>query len=256
MSWDDEERRTRSVGGVKVTIDGRHGVQHHEHGGLFVGLILILIGTAFLLDHLGVLPVGQVYRFWPLILVLFGISNFFSYANRGFGIFLVVAGAVLQLKTLGLIHITFAELWPLAIIGVGFLVLWGALRAPRVRVEIPGDITDALSATAIFGGVERRITAQDFKGGNATAIFGGIELDLRDAQIEGNEAVIVIDCIFGGVEIRVPDSWEVRSSGLPVFGGYSDKTRRSAASSSPQNTPAKILTLAGTVIFGGVEVKN
>jgi len=44
---------------------------------MFFGLILILIGTLFLLQNLGLLPVGIWSIFWPSLLILLGIYFIF-----------------------------------------------------------------------------------------------------------------------------------------------------------------------------------
>jgi len=41
---------------------------------------------------------------------------------------------------------------------------------------------------------------KNFRGGRLVAVFGGIEIDLWQAEMEGDEAVLQIDAIFGGVE--------------------------------------------------------
>ncbi|HXN53549.1 MAG TPA: DUF5668 domain-containing protein [Candidatus Acidoferrum sp.] len=231
--------------------------------GLVWGAIIVLIGVALLLDHMGIAPFDRLYRFWPMILVAFGIMNIVTESNRGFGLLLIGAGIILQLNKLGFLHLTFAELWPLAIIGVGLLVMWGSLetrgflrsKTMADSAAQGGGLQSTLNAVAVFGGSERAISSQNFRGGKATSIFGGIELDFRDADIEGEEAVLEINCIFGGVEIRVPETWHVHSRSLPVFGGYTDKTR---ATKTPGETSIKKKTLiiTGMVLFGGVDIRN
>jgi predicted membrane protein len=105
--------------------------------------------------------------------------------------------------------------------------------------------------TAIFGGVDRHISAQDFHGAQCTAIFGGCKIDLRDAQIQGNEAVLETYAIFGGVEIRVPRDWEVVNRSVAIFGGTRDHRPGSRSGSD-----AKTLVLKGATIFGGVSVRD
>jgi len=105
--------------------------------------------------------------------------------------------------------------------------------------------------TAVFGGVNRHIAAQDFHGAQCTAIFGGCKIDLRDAQMPGHEAVVETYAIFGGVEIRVPDDWEVVNRNLSLFGGVNDRTRRSVSGPA-----TKTLILNGATIFGGTTVRN
>lgn len=104
---------------------------------------------------------------------------------------------------------------------------------------------------AVFGGVDRHISAQDFHGAQCTAVFGGCKIDLRDAQIQGSEAVLATYAIFGGVEIRVPDDWEVVNRNTSIFGGVDDRTRQSS-----RGRGTKTLILDGMTIFGGTSVKN
>lgn len=103
---------------------------------------------------------------------------------------------------------------------------------------------------ALFGGVDRHISAQDFRGAQCIAVFGACKIDLRDAQIQGREAVVEAIAIFGGVEVRVPEDWEVVNHGFAIFGGMGDQKRHFPGGST------KTLILQGASIFGGVEVKN
>jgi len=105
--------------------------------------------------------------------------------------------------------------------------------------------------TAVFGGVDRHISAQDFRGTQCTAVFGACKIDLRDAQIQGREAVLETYAIFGGVEIRVPQDWEVVNRSIAVFGGIDDHRRE-----PPSGPGTKTLILNGAAVFGGVTVKD
>ena len=229
------------------------------------GVIIVLVGTALLLHHLGIIPFDPVARFWPLIIVVFGVMNLMTRSGRFFGFLLILAGAVLQLNRLGITHFSFADLWPIALIAVGLLLMWGSLETRgflRAKAKVIKDFRDQvtgasdpltmLNAVAIFGGCERRVSGQNFQGGRATAVFGGIELDFRDADME-DEAILEINCVFGGVEIRVPETWHVHSRNLPVFGGYEDKTRHP---NNPAVGSPKTLIVTGMIVFGGIEIKN
>jgi Cell wall-active antibiotics response 4TMS YvqF len=107
--------------------------------------------------------------------------------------------------------------------------------------------------SSIFGHIGRRIISKNFRGGKIAAVFGGFELDLTQAEIEGSQAVLHADTVFGGGEIRVPDTWEVTVKGAGVFGGYSNETRQ-----HPPENPANVkrLIIRGAAVFGGVVVKN
>jgi predicted membrane protein len=233
--------------------------------GFVWGLLIALVGTALLLHQLGIIPIDLVARFWPMILVLFGVMNLTTRSGSFFGILLILAGTVLQLNRLGITHLSFADLWPIALIAVGLLLMWGSLETrgflrskakafKDFRDQVTGatDPLTMLNAVAVFGGCERRVAGLNFQGGRATAVFGGIELDFRDADMQ-DEAILEINCIFGGVEIRVPETWHVHSRNLPVFGGYEDKTRHP---NNPAVGSPKTLIVTGMVIFGGIEIKN
>ena len=57
--------------------------------GLFWGAFLVLGGVALLLDHMGIISVDRLWRFWPLLLVCAGIPNIMSRERRLWGILLI-----------------------------------------------------------------------------------------------------------------------------------------------------------------------
>ena len=221
--------------------------------GLVAGMIFIAIGTILLLDRLGILYAQDVLRFWPVILILIGLCSLLNRECVGGqvgGAILTVLGAILLVDRLGYWHVHFRDLWPLLLIAVGMLLLWRAVEGRRTP---PAASTSGLDEWAIFGGVERRITAQDFEGGKALAIFGGVELDLTQAAMKGNQAIVEANAIFGGIELRVPESWAVTLRGVGVFGGYGDQTRHPKPAAGPET---KELVVRGGAVFGAVEVRN
>ena len=58
--------------------------------------------------------------------------------------------------------------------------------------------------------------------------------------------------MFGGIDIRVPETWQVVVRGAGIFGGYEDKTWRAGA--SDEKKPR--LIVSGFAVFGGVVVKT
>ncbi len=247
----DQRQRPRVIGGIVI---GSRMNSEASRVGLVWGALLVTAGIALLLDHLGIITIGSIFRFWPMIIVFFGVGHLLTPSNRTWGAILIVVGTLFQLNSLGITHVHFADLWPLAIIAVGLILMWGALKGPSLP-KSSADSPDMFNAVAIFSGCERRVKSQNFKGGRATSIFGGVELDLRDAKIEGDEATIEVNCIFGGAEIRVPDSWNVNSKSIPILGGFSDKTHISSAE-DPAGGKRKTLVVTGVVVFGGVEIDN
>lgn len=251
LNWRNETPGRRS-GPLVVGID----LRGRGRGGLLMGAILVLVGLAFLLDHMGYVSVYSVWRFWPMLVVLGGVLNFVS-RNRPWGLFLMAVGVLLQLNELGITHFGWRDFWPMMLIALGILVLWGSFgwrKSPPVSASRGGDPRTTLNEAVVFGGLERRMISQDFQGGDITAIFGGVELDLTEAHILGNEATLAITAIFGGVELRIPVGWQIAFRGAPIFGGVEDKTR--TAHVDDPASPLKTLVITGAVIFGGLEIKN
>jgi len=102
--------------------------------------------------------------------------------------------------------------------------------------------------TAFLGGVTRKYSSANFRRGEAEAIMGGVDLDFRDANIEGDEARLDVTAIMGGVKIRVPRTWVVVNRVTPILGGVDDNTDSADGS--------KRLVIEGTVLMGGLEIKN
>ena len=104
------------------------------------------------------------------------------------------------------------------------------------------------SANAFLSGVEQEIHSSAFRGADVSVFMGGADLDLRNASIEGDEARIDLSVTMGGVEIRVPRDWTVDNRLTPVLGGVENHTRSTGS--------GKRLVVVGSVVMGGVEIKN
>lgn len=220
---------------------------------LIAGIILVAIGILFGLDNLGLATVPDVTRLWPLILVAIGLAQirgrFFTGSVAGH--VLLGLGILFLLHEYHVIRHPLTFFWPVVLVFVGLRIVFGSQTFARTDAGATADAT--LGHFAAFAGINRRINSQDFRGGDLGAFCGGWDVDLRQAGIAGDEAVIDVFVWWGGGEIKVPASWDVVVKVLPLFGGVSDRTAHPA----PQEGVApKRLVLTGTVVMGGVEVKN
>ena len=73
--------------------------------------------------------------------------------------------------------------------------------------------------------------------------------------MQADSAILDVNSIFGGCEIRVPETWTIVTEGQGIFGGYTDATRQTGVEDL-NNPRKKTLLIRGAAIFGGVEVKN
>lgn len=226
--------------------------------GLIPGLILVAIGTIFLLDHMGIISGEMLWRFWPLTIVAVGLLKFFKEGERAVGIGFILVGALLQMYKLGIVGLSWGTIWPFLLIVAGASMIWSRfeiIQIPGMRGSTVSDSRETLNEHALFGGVERRVNVNNFRGGMISAIFGGVEVDFRSADIEGEEAVILVEAIFGGVELTVPDRWNVSFQGQSIFAGFTDETRQPLPEPAG-STGRKTLILRGRAVFGGISVKN
>jgi len=211
---------------------------------LVVGLAVMLVGFLLALDSLGWADAGALFRYWPLALVAVGVTKLVtSGGRRSGGFFLIVLGAALLALNLG--WLSFPRVAAIVLFLVGARIAWHALvPAAGVPVGAPAS-TDVV---AILGGSKRAVSG-DYRGGQAFAFMGGSEVDLRRASMSRDEAVLDVFVFWGGIEVKVPEEWEVVSRGLPILGGFVDNTRHPPAAQ-------KRLIVTGMAIMGGIELKN
>jgi predicted membrane protein len=219
---------------------------------LVLGTGLAAIGVLFTLDNLDVLEARHFLRYWPALLVLFGIGLLVSGTARseriGGVVWTLVGGWLLADRIVELPFSLF-DMWPLALVIVGALLVMRALRPRRAAEQSQGD--SVLHAFAMMSGVRRSSSSLQFQGGSLTAIMGGIEIDLRSALLAGGTATIDTFAMWGGVEVRVPPGWVIDGRVWPLMGGFEDKT----TPPTPDDV-AGTLVVTGWAIMGGVEVKN
>lgn len=223
---------------------------------VIIGLFVIGIGILFLLDNMDIIDFREAFAFWPSVFILIGVIKLLDSQtpnSRFVGAAFIAVGTVLVLNRLGIVSFGVRQLWPLVLIGVGALVIWKALASRRdidkTAFGKDDDVTDSVvNITAVLGGFQRRVSSQNFRGGEITAVMGGCELDLRGASIQG-EAVLNVFAAMGGVELKVPTDWTVVLHGAPILGGFDEKTL-----APPDGS--KRLIVKGYAIMGGVEVRN
>ncbi len=222
---------------------------------LVLGLIILAFGVILFLDRQHLVDASRVYPFfWPgalLAVGLFKLALSGTGGGRVWGGILAAAGIMLILDRLDYLRVSFATLWPIALIVAGLLLVWRSIGAPAERPA--AKMAGALNELAVFGGGEFKSDDADFRGGEAFAVFGGCQIDLRKAAMQVSEAVIHANALFGGIEIRVPPSWSVLINGVPLLGGYTDDTHHP---SPDEGVAIKRLVVKGFAMFGGVAVKN
>jgi predicted membrane protein len=217
----------------------------------WVGITLIIIGFLFILDTFNIMEFGGIISdWWPAIFIIIGLIKLQG-QDRGAGLIFILIGALLLLTIHDIVEWnSIWRLWPLILIFIGLSMIFKGRRSKWKLTNEPTTGDEYIHSNAVFGGSERTVTSQNFKGGEAMALFGGVELDMRQAKISADGCKIHATALFGGIEIIVPDDWNVIITGTPIFGGIDSKSRRKSDASS-----GKDVYIHCTVAFGGVEIK-
>jgi predicted membrane protein len=191
-----------------------------------------------------------------MILIGLGLINLFSKQHKFPGLFFIAIGVFFMLPYITDVPLDFKRMfWPALLILTGFAVI---IRGRNKNFtghhhETSVDDNDLMDEMAVFGGGDKVITSQNFKGGKLTCVFGGTNLYLNRAILAEGKNVLDIFAMFGGSKIVVPEDWSVKIDVASVFGGFNDKRIK--------NTSAKVdesrhLIIKGFVIFGGGEIRN
>lgn len=246
-------------------------------GKVMAGLILIFFGILFALESLGWAAGFQIWEFWPVILIVVGINHVVrprQAGQRTWGVLEIAFGLFFLLRTLGVFWISFWKIWPAFLVLAGLHLIWQAWASRRAGAPGIGErahegaiagleatrglrgetaASRTLEELAFFGGGDRVIRTEDFRGGSVNVIFGGFDIDLREAVMKEDSATIDVFVCFGGLDLRVPADWTVVIQVTPIFGSSEYKP---APGGPLAGSARKTLTITGAVIFGGVEVKQ
>lgn len=214
-------------------------------GRLYLGLLIVVGGVLLLLDSLGVLDAGEtIGDWWPAAVVGFGLLTLAANPGRWrLAVVITAIGAALLLATLDVADIG-GVLISLVIIFLGLAVVFGR----GLRKETGSG--DTVNSFNVFSGTEIASHSDQFRGGSVSAMFGGVAVDLRDA-LPAPGAELDVLAAFGGVEIRVPEGWQVISRGMPLFGGIENVTTKERL---PADAPT--LRVNATALLGGIEIKH
>jgi predicted membrane protein len=209
-----------------------------------VGVFFTLLGILLTLDNFDLVDADRFLPYWPLFLIVIGLMKLQDRDNRIPAIFALAAGAVLLLFTTDWVRFSIFDLWPVALILAGLAIL---ARAFGVRAPLLAGGSDS-TILAILGVRKEAVTSRNYRGGRIIAFMGGCELDLRNADMENGPAELEIIAIWGGVEIKVPEGWEVIGNTLPIMGGADIRTKAAPG--------GRKLIVNGVVIMAGVDIKS
>ncbi|MDE2430780.1 MAG: hypothetical protein KGM99_18835 [Burkholderiales bacterium] len=227
-------------------------MNNNPQGRILVGAILLIFGFMALIDNLDIFNTRVFFHFWPMLFILIGalkISKSNTAGGYVIGGCFIIFGALQTLQYMGFIHFRMHDWWPVFLIAAGLIViLKDKVRTTTVWGADGNQQESLCNNIAIMSSNKVQNAAQDFRGGEITAIMGTVEMDLRNASIL-TDATMEVFAMWGGIVLKVPNDWTVIAQGLPILGGFEDKT-------VPPMMKNKRLIIKGYAVMGGVEIIN
>ncbi|MEJ8767359.1 LiaF domain-containing protein [Oceanobacillus sp. HCA-5259] len=210
-------------------------------------MLFLLLGLGFFLEQAGIIDLPQLFsNWWPFILIIIGVVQLINrkHSSASSGLIFLMIGFIFLMNQWFDLNLI-AYIWPIIFIILGIVILF-----TRVKREKSFHTESDLDTFVLFSGAEINSQSQTFQGGSVTAIIGGAEIDLRDAVIMDG-ASLDLTTVLGGVEMKVPDNVQVEISGMPILGGWEDKTRVRR-----EKEEVSVLKINCLTILGGVEIRN
>lgn len=259
--------------------NNQNPIKSKNHSNTILGLILIVVGVAYVLKTMN-FPFPEWIFTWPTLIIVVGIYSGLKHNFRnnawivliGIGLFFLGENYFTSIPFLN--DLPTQKLFvPILIIAAGIIFIlkpnrrgytngigekfadknWKRSSNWDAYGSTSGiDSNDYLEINSIFSGVQRTILSKNFQGGKISCVFGGAEIDLTQSDINGT-CILRLEAVFGGIKLIVPPHWQVINELDGVFHGVDDKRRAPAGAYNDIN---KTLLLKGSAVFGGIEIRS
>lgn len=265
--------------GVTVTCRNNEGVHlkthySHEgiHSGMMIAFLLIAAGTLLICFNTGMMsPVWKNFFFsWPMLVFVIGaicICRFHlitGIVTAAISIFFLIEKAAVIYPHDIQVELIKSNFWPAVFIVSGIAIILSFFIRPEVFRHIHsknnwnGDpmpdendnVDGKINYRLVFSGTEQVILEPVFKGGSIDTVFGGVVLDLRRTTLAEGNTSLHINTVFGGVEIKAPDTWDIEIKSKSIAGGVTD----SRAKYMDIDRTRKLVIYAKNT-FGGITIK-
>jgi hypothetical protein len=91
-------------------------------GAFVLGLGIFALGVILILDNFGAIDASVLAPYWPLLLIVVGVSHLVGPSSArkiGWGLSWIAVGAIILLENLGVIAVGIQVLWPVVLVILG-----------------------------------------------------------------------------------------------------------------------------------------
>lgn len=222
------------------------------------GIAIIALGVIFGGNAIGLFNFNVFFDgWWTLFIIVPSVISLITEKDKIASLGFLAVGVILLLAAQNVFSYDVAWKAALAVflILIGLSIIVKSLFHSKNDKEVAKKIEDMKngkgmdSQTAVFSGSDRIYNDEVFSGSNLVAVFGGVDLDLRNAKFE-KDTVIKAFCLFGGIDIKVPEDATVKIRSGFIFGGISDERKSDTGKSK------YTIYLDASGGFGGVNVTD
>lgn len=232
-----------------------------KSGSLWFAIALVVVGLSFLLQKLGVISFNIWSLIWPAVILGVGVSWVISDLSV-FGLGVALLGLYYLLYDLGVtsFQLSWGIIWPVLLVMLGISILLEKLVKNKRRKHGHWDCGDHtpvsdysendgyISYDCAFSEDNRRVSTEEFAGGNIDMSFGKSVLDLTGCKRVKPGAVLDVDVSFGSFEMLMPRCIQVRTTEDKAFGSITIK-------GTPDTGATETLLLKGDVSFGSILIR-
>ncbi|MBQ9029696.1 hypothetical protein IJ114_02940 [Candidatus Saccharibacteria bacterium] len=197
------------------------------------GLAIIALGVIFGGNALGIFNIDIFFKgWWTLFIIVPSFISIFTEKEKISSLAFLAAGVVFLLAAQDVFSydVAWKVILGIVLVAIGLSIIVKTVFHTKSDKEVERKIAtlkgesankEMENLTAVFSGSDRVYNNENFSGANLVAVFGGAGLDLRNA-IFTKDTVINAFCLFGGIDIKVPENVQIKTRSGFVFGGVSD----------------------------------
>ena len=225
---------------------------------IILGVALVALGVIFGGNALGLFSIDIFFDgWWTLFIIVPSVISLFTEKEKILSLVFLAVGVILLLAAQNVFSYDVAWKVILAVvlvaIGLGAIIkgIFHSNNDKEVEKKIREFDEDKTmdSQVAIFSGNDRVYKDETFSGSNLVAVFGGVDLDLRKAKFT-KDTIIRAFCMFGGIDIKVPEDVQIKMRSRFIFGGAADERK---GETSKGKYTIYIDAVGG---FGGVSISD
>lgn len=227
-------------------------------GPVIWGIAIIALGIIFGGNAIGLFNINVFFDgWWTLFIIVPSVVSLFTEKEKLSSLVFLAAGIILLLAAQNVFsfEVAWKVILAVLLVAIGIGIIFKSVFRGNNDKEVEKKVQDLKddktmdSQMAVFSGSDRTYNDEEFTGANLMAVFGGVDLDLRNAKFT-KDVVIKAFCLFGGIEILVPEDVQVKIKSGFIFGGASDDRKGSTG----KGKHTIYLDAAGG--FGGITISD